>query len=214
MTKWKTTLMVAIALWIGVNSPALRAETEVVQKYFSNLPCPAAPPALPRIPNYSVNILAFGAVGGGQTLNTTAFQRAIEACTQRGGGKVVVPAGIWLTSLIQLASRINLHLEKGATILFNPRFEDYPYNSNHLRRHREGPLPISPFRCEAGGRCHSGRRGDGWFRRSLAAREKGKADGISMETTDLIRRSRRPGWLHLVALAECARGRIVGPPIG
>jgi polygalacturonase len=59
-------------------------------------------------------------------LNTSAFAKAIAACAEAGGGQVLVPAGIWLTGPIQLKSNINLHLSKGAVILFSPRFEDYP----------------------------------------------------------------------------------------
>ncbi|HSQ46266.1 MAG TPA: hypothetical protein VLM44_05020, partial [Lutibacter sp.] len=54
----------------------------------------------PSIPNYSVNIKDFGAISGGEILNTEAFEKAIEAVTKKGGGKVIIPAGIWLTGPI------------------------------------------------------------------------------------------------------------------
>ncbi|MFC0215803.1 glycoside hydrolase family 28 protein [Paenibacillus chartarius] len=81
---------------------------------------------LPEIPNRSVRITDFGAVGDGRTDNTEAFRRAIEACTQAGGGKVVIPPGLWLTGPLTLKSRLELHAEEGATVLFSKKFEDYP----------------------------------------------------------------------------------------
>jgi polygalacturonase len=49
---------------------------------------------------------------------------AIDACTLAGGGRVIVPAGDYLTGAIRLLSNVNLHISKGATLRFspNPRF--------------------------------------------------------------------------------------------
>ena len=65
----------------------------------------------PDIPRRSLNITNFGAVPDGKTVNTEAIARTIAALVQRGGGRVVVPAGLWLTGPIQLRSKIDLHLE-------------------------------------------------------------------------------------------------------
>jgi len=81
---------------------------------------------IPVFPDRSVNIREFGAVGDGQFLNTEVFAKAIEACTKQGGGKVIVPPGIWLTGPIVLQSNINLHLEKGALILLSRNHKDFP----------------------------------------------------------------------------------------
>ncbi|HJX71434.1 MAG TPA: glycoside hydrolase family 28 protein [Bacteroidales bacterium] len=80
----------------------------------------------PVIPEYSVNIIDFGAVPDGQTLNTRAFADAIQEVSNKGGGKVIVPRGIWLTGPIVMKSNINLHTENGALILFSRNFDDYP----------------------------------------------------------------------------------------
>ncbi|MBN2213480.1 MAG: glycoside hydrolase family 28 protein [Bacteroidales bacterium] len=80
----------------------------------------------PVIPEYSVSITGFGAVPGGQTINTKAFADAIQNVSDKGGGKVIVPGGIWLTGPIILKSNIDLHLESGALILFSRNFDDYP----------------------------------------------------------------------------------------
>ncbi|MDP3945755.1 MAG: glycoside hydrolase family 28 protein [Lutibacter sp.] len=80
----------------------------------------------PSIPNYSVNIKDFGAVSGGEILNTEAFEKAIEAVTKKGGGKVIIPSGIWLTGPIILKSKLELHAESGALIIFSADKDLYP----------------------------------------------------------------------------------------
>jgi len=71
------------------------------------------------------NITKYGAVADGQTLNTEAFRRAIEACSQQGG-TVLVPRGLWLTGPIVMRSNVNLHLAKGALVQFSSNRVDYP----------------------------------------------------------------------------------------
>ncbi len=86
---------------------------------------PAAP-AEPRIPAHTVRVTDFGAVADGPALNTAAFAAAIESVAARGGGRVVVPPGLWKTGPIVLRSRIDLHLERGALIQFSDNRDDYP----------------------------------------------------------------------------------------
>ncbi|MBC8053414.1 MAG: glycoside hydrolase family 28 protein [Sphingobacteriaceae bacterium] len=70
-------------------------------------------------------ITSYGAVGDGKTKNTAAFKKAIEACTQAGGGRVVVPSGTFLTGAIHLKSNVNLHMVDSAKILFSRDPNDY-----------------------------------------------------------------------------------------
>lgn len=72
------------------------------------------------------NIVKYGAVADGVTLNTTAIGKAIEACNKKGGGVVLVPAGLWNTGPIVLKSNVNLHLQKGAVVQFTDDFNQYP----------------------------------------------------------------------------------------
>ncbi|MBD2867092.1 glycoside hydrolase family 28 protein [Paenibacillus arenilitoris] len=81
---------------------------------------------LPGIPDYSVTITDYGAVGDGAFDNTKAFHEAIEACSEAGGGKVVIPPGIWLTGPLTLRSRIELHAAAGSLVVFSKRFDRYP----------------------------------------------------------------------------------------
>lgn len=64
------------------------------------------------------NILQYGAVAGGVTLNTESIRKAIEACHKNGGGVVLVPAGLWITGPVALKSNVNLHLQRAATLMF------------------------------------------------------------------------------------------------
>jgi polygalacturonase len=118
-------VIVSFFLTEGAGSSAVTDQDEV-QAYTLNLPFPMPNVQATRFPDRIVSITNFGAVGDGHTLNTDAFARAFQACAQAGGGRVLVPAGIWLTGPVQLKSNIDLHLERGALILFSPRCEDYP----------------------------------------------------------------------------------------
>ncbi len=80
----------------------------------------------PVIPDNAVRITDFGAVSGGQIINTEAFANAIDAVTKKGGGKVIIPPGIWLTGPITLKSNLELHAEQGALILFSTNKDLYP----------------------------------------------------------------------------------------
>jgi polygalacturonase len=92
----------------------------------------------------------YGAVGDGLTLNTQAFARAIDDCSRKGGGVVLVPSGLWLTGPIILKNNVNLHVAKGALVLFSRNFNHYPM----IMSYYEGletwrcQSPISARRCE------------------------------------------------------------------
>ena len=79
----------------------------------------------PTFPAREFVITRYGARGDGTTDCTEAFRRAIAACHDAGGGKVVVPPGDFLTGAIHLQSNVNLHLAKGATIRFSTDPEEY-----------------------------------------------------------------------------------------
>ncbi len=81
---------------------------------------------LPTFRNQVFLISDYGAVGDGATDNTFAFQRAITACSQTGGGHVMVPAGTFLSGAIHLMSNVNLHLDSGATIRFSDDASKFP----------------------------------------------------------------------------------------
>lgn len=79
----------------------------------------------PQFPTDEEAITECGAVGDGITDNTAAIREAIERCWRRGGGRVVVPAGRFLTGPIHLRGEVNLHLAEGATLAFSTEPNDY-----------------------------------------------------------------------------------------
>ena len=108
---------------------ALSAQANSIDKYdalYENLPFKMEKVTRPQFPANEVNLKDFGAVGDGSTLCTDAFKKAIEALEQKGGGKLIVPQGVWFTGPITLKSNINLHIEKGGVILFSADVNLYP----------------------------------------------------------------------------------------
>ena len=82
------------------------------------------------------NVADYGATGNGDSLDSPAIQAAIDACTARGGGMVLVPPGKYLCGTIQLANNITIEIAGGACLQYSPREEDFdepedlPYNPN------------------------------------------------------------------------------------
>ena len=79
------------------------------------------------------NIVSYGAKADTTVLSTAAVQRAIDACSQAGGGRVVVPTGHYKIGSIELKSNVHLHLEQGATLYGSTQLEDYrPMKSDYV----------------------------------------------------------------------------------
>lgn len=93
--------------------------------------------AEPHFNNKDFNIQDYGAIGDGQTLNTTAIEKAISACNAAGGGVVHIPPGLWLTGPIELQSNVNLHADRGALIIFTTDHAQYPVANGKAK------LPLS-----------------------------------------------------------------------
>ncbi|HET9744889.1 MAG TPA: glycoside hydrolase family 28 protein [Chitinophagaceae bacterium] len=81
---------------------------------------------VPKFKKDTVNIKKSGAVADGYFLNTNVINGAIDAISKKGGGVVLVPAGLWLTGPIVLKNNVNLHIAIGATLLFTPDKDQYP----------------------------------------------------------------------------------------
>jgi len=79
----------------------------------------------PAFPGRLFPITEFGGVGDNQALCTKAIADAIRACSEAGGGSVIVPSGRFLTGAIHLDNNVNLHLEEGATLAFSTDPKDF-----------------------------------------------------------------------------------------
>ncbi|WP_282036002.1 glycoside hydrolase family 28 protein [Saccharicrinis aurantiacus] len=81
----------------------------------------------------------FGAKADGVSLDTEAVQNAINAATQNGGGKVIIPSGkIVLSGTIYMKDFVTLHIENGGTLLASPDYKDYP-NNTHKNMYKNEP---------------------------------------------------------------------------
>ena len=118
-------LLVAIALMVA-STGLWAANNNPYSIYTANLPFSMPEVTAPQFPNNLVNLKDFGAKGDGTELCTAAFEKAMDALTKKGGGRLVVPRGVWFTGPIVLRSNIDLHLEQGSIILFSGDMSLYP----------------------------------------------------------------------------------------
>jgi polygalacturonase len=124
MKRLKMKTLIAAFLFVGLGYN-MTAQEETIETIYEGIEF-----EMPRVketsfPDYSRSITEFGAQSGGTYKNTEAFKKAISEVNSKGGGKIVIPRGMWLTGPIELKSNINLHLEAGALIVFSRDFDDY-----------------------------------------------------------------------------------------
>lgn len=80
----------------------------------------------PVFSDYTLKLTNFGGNGDGTTDNRLAFEKAIAALTERGGGRLVVSQGVyWVDGSIVLQNNIHIEIQKDATIRFSSNPESY-----------------------------------------------------------------------------------------
>ncbi len=72
------------------------------------------------------NVIDYGAVGDGETLNTSFIQEAINTCAENGGGKVIIPPGEYLSGSLFMKSNISVEVFPGAVLIFSDDIENCP----------------------------------------------------------------------------------------
>lgn len=87
------------------------------------------PPTLPRMPERSFQVGDFGVVPNSSADAASSIQAAIHAAAAKGGGRVEIPAGEYLSGPLQLASGVDLHLAAGAVLKMLP-MRRYPTSSD------------------------------------------------------------------------------------
>ncbi|MCA9732862.1 MAG: right-handed parallel beta-helix repeat-containing protein [Deferribacteres bacterium] len=88
------------------------------------------------------NIIDFGASGDGIADDANGIQKAIDTCSENGGGRVIIPAGkIFMTGPFDFKSNVELYVERGAKIIANPN--EAVYTKSAFRENRsEGTIWI------------------------------------------------------------------------
>ncbi|TWU30474.1 glycoside hydrolase family 28 protein [Bythopirellula polymerisocia] len=117
------TTITSIAVYSNSTSAVV---AELKHSDWDSVPSILAQIKSPEFPDRDFLVTDFGAIGDGNFDCHAAFQAAITECANSGGGRVVAPAGRWFVKgPIHLLSKVNLHLEKDATITFSTTPEDY-----------------------------------------------------------------------------------------
>lgn len=112
------------ALLAVVSSPLTAASSSWPSKLYKQI---ERRTVAPRFPKRSFVVTDFGASpSASPAANQQAINQAIKACSEAGGGVVIVPEGQWQTGALRLLSHVNLRVEKGATLLFAFQPELYP----------------------------------------------------------------------------------------
>lgn len=83
------------------------------------------------------NILDYGAVKDGAALSTKNIQKAIDACSAKGGGTVYFPAGRYVSGTIFMKSFVSLYLETGAILEGSKNLNDYPATVSKIRSYTD-----------------------------------------------------------------------------
>ncbi len=110
-------IRLAVVVSCGVSLLSCSSDYEYAYLY-RELPFEMENVHKPQIQPRTVNIEDFGGVGDGVTVNTSFFAEAIDVLAQNGGGRLMVPKGIWRTGPIILKDNIELHVTNEAVLLF------------------------------------------------------------------------------------------------
>ena len=88
----------------------------------------------PSFPARTVNVRDFGAKGDGSVLDSNAINEAITSCAAKGGGRVLIPPGLYVVGSIRLKSHIDLHLADSAFLI------GVPFNYRAFDHYGENPI--------------------------------------------------------------------------
>ncbi|MBL7969336.1 MAG: hypothetical protein JNK09_20195 [Prolixibacteraceae bacterium] len=138
-----------------------------------------ATPAAPK----TYNVIDFGVVADGSTVNTPAIQKLIDDCSAKGGGTVFFPEGQFVSGTILIKDNVTLHLDEKAELLGSANIADYQL--------------VDPFRTGNGapmGYCFIG----AVDAKNVGITGKGTINGRGKEVLESGGRGKRPFLLRIV----------------
>nr|WP_315202101.1 glycoside hydrolase family 28 protein [uncultured Flavobacterium sp.] len=124
MIKIKTAFLIGTVIFTLIFS-SNKIVAQNTSKQEGKLPFNMPKVQIPKFKTDTLNIVDFGAVPNTEKLCTKAINDAITACSNSGGGVVVIPSGMWSTGPIYMKSNVNLHTKNGAYVLFTSDLEQY-----------------------------------------------------------------------------------------
>jgi polygalacturonase len=111
-------IFIVLCCLLAISFSVSRQPDSVVQGWDA-LPALLQKISPPVFPHKDFPVTKYGAIGDGKTDCSSAFKKAIETCNLHGGGRVIVPKGIYCTGPIRLKSNVNLSISKEAVIQFS-----------------------------------------------------------------------------------------------
>jgi len=129
MTIDRREFLQATAATVALSTSVARAKAESSADAWARAADIARNVRAPAFPDRIFDITKYGAVPDETSLATTAIAKAIAECANAGGGRVVVPAGTFLTGAIHLKSGVELHVADGATLRFDTDRRAIPSSS-------------------------------------------------------------------------------------
>lgn len=115
-----------IFLFIIISFSSMKLQAKDMKDIYRDLPFEMPVIERPVIPDLNISLTDFGGSGDGVTLNSEAFEKAIQYLASQGGGRLVVPQGVWLTGPIELENNVELHLSDNSMVVFSQDKSLYP----------------------------------------------------------------------------------------
>jgi len=123
--KVKAIILFSTTFTFILSAPVNAQENTETKKAWDKMELIIASIRPPYFSNRTYNIIKYGAKSNGIFDNTLAIKKAIQVCSKKGGGIVLVPKGKFLSGAIHLEDNVNLHLVEGAEIIFSVNPKDY-----------------------------------------------------------------------------------------
>lgn len=134
------------------------------------------------------NVVSFGAVGNGTTMNTSAIQAAIDSCHNTGGGMVYFPSGNFLTSTLKIKSNVTIYIDSGATITGSANISDYPVINPQIKSYTDNYSQRSIFYAEG--------------QHNIAFKGRGTVHGNGQSLTMLVDKDNRPFGFRIISCSN------------